>query len=98
MAASECRELSIATMLREDGLIEIGIADTGPGLAPAVAANLFSPFVTTKSTGMGVGLSICQAIIAAHGGRIWAEPNAGGGTVFRFTLPTSEAVAGEPPP
>jgi len=98
MAASECRELSIATMLREDGLIEIGIADTGPGLAPAVAATLFSPFVTTKSTGMGVGLSICQAIIAAHGGRIWAEPNEGGGTVFRFTLPTSETAAADPIP
>jgi two-component system sensor kinase FixL len=55
-------------------------------LAPEVAAQLFRPFVTTKATGMGVGLSISRTIVEAHGGRIWAEPNPAGGTVFRFTL------------
>jgi len=90
MAASECRELTVSTELRPDGFIGISVADTGPGLPPEVAARLFSPFVTTKSTGMGVGLSICQSIVAAHGGRIWTETNPGGGTIFRFTLPTSE--------
>jgi len=44
------------------------------------------PFVTTKPHGMGVGLSICRAIVQAHGGTMWAEPNPGGGTVFRFTV------------
>ena len=92
MAACECRELTVSTALLAEGFIEIGVADTGPGLPPEVAAHLFSPFVTTKSTGMGVGLSICQSIVAAHGGRIWTESNPGGGTAFRFTLP-----AGSPP-
>jgi two-component system sensor kinase FixL len=82
----------VSTALLAEGFIEIGVADTGPGLPPEVAAHLFSPFVTTKSTGMGVGLSICQSIVAAHGGRIWTESNPGGGTAFRFTLP-----AGSPP-
>jgi len=51
-----------------------------------VTAQLFQPFVTTKRHGMGVGLSISRTIIEAHGGRIWAEANPGGGTIFRFTL------------
>ena len=70
------------------GTVEIAIADTGPGLAPDIAARLFEPFVTTKPGGMGVGLSICRAITEAHEGRIWAEPNPGGGTIFRLSLPT----------
>ena len=59
-----------------------------------VKAKLFQPFVSTKKTGMGVGLSICHTIIAAHDGRLWAEPNPEGGTIFRFTLLT--APAGSP--
>ena len=66
--------------------MEISVADTGPGLADEVRAKLFQPFVTTKSTGMGVGLSVSRAIVEAHGGRLWAEDNPGGGTVFRFTV------------
>ena len=67
-------------------MVAVIVADTGPGIAPEIAAQLFQPFVTTKPQGMGVGLSISRTIIEAHGGRIWAEPNPGGGTVFRFTL------------
>ncbi|HWX48003.1 MAG TPA: PAS domain S-box protein [Roseomonas sp.] len=92
MGAAARRELTLALSAGE-GEILFEVADTGPGLAPEIAAQLFSPFVTTKPNGMGVGLSICRSIVEAHGGRIWAEPNPGGGTVFRFTIPT---VPGEP--
>lgn len=74
-------------MVRDDKLVEIGIADTGSGMDEQVAAKLFQPFVTSKAHGMGVGLSICRTIEEAHRGHIWAEPNTGGGTVFHFTLP-----------
>ena len=67
-------------------MVETTVADTGPGIAPEIAAQLFQPFVTTKRQGMGVGLSISRTIIEAHGGELWVEPNAGGGSVFRFTL------------
>ena len=81
------RRLVVAAAPHGAEEVEISVADTGPGLAPQVAARLFEPFVSTKLAGMGVGLSICQSIIKAHGGRLWAEPNPGGGTVFRLTLP-----------
>ena len=83
------RELVVATRaLPDDGLVEVSVADTGSGIAPEVAAQLFQPFVTTKPHGMGVGLSICRTIVEAHGGKILAEPSPAGGTTFRFTLRT----------
>jgi two-component system sensor kinase FixL len=93
MAESARHELSISTRALGDGGVELAIADTGPGLPPAVAAQLFKPFVSTKSHGMGVGLSICQSIVEAHRGRIWAKANPSGGTVFRFTLPRDTGPA-----
>ncbi|MGY2049400.1 PAS domain-containing sensor histidine kinase [Methylobacterium sp. JK268] len=81
------RALRVTTRaLPAEGLVEIGVADTGPGLAPEVAARLFQPFVTTKAHGMGVGLSICRTIVEAHGGKIRVESRPGQGTDFRFTL------------
>jgi two-component system sensor kinase FixL len=70
------------------------VADTGPGIAPQIAAKLFQPFMTTKPHGMGVGLSISRTIVEAHGGRLWAEDNPGGGTVFRMTLRSFEPEDG----
>ena len=86
MQTSLTRVLSITTRLDEDEFVQVAVADTGPGLSDEVAAKLFQPFVTTKKTGMGVGLTICQSIIEGHGGRIWATANETGGVTFRFRL------------
>jgi PAS domain S-box-containing protein len=91
MEASPRRRISIEVGSGEDGLTTVAVIDTGPGIAPEVAKRLFQPFVTTKSQGMGVGLSLCRAIVEAHGGRLWAEPNPEGGTIFRFTIPIAGA-------
>ena len=87
------RQLEIRVRGDDLRTIRISVADTGPGLDPEVRERLFQPFVTTKVTGMGVGLSICRTIVEAHGGRIWAEDNKGGGAVFSFTLPRAEENA-----
>ena len=65
----------------------MSVCDSGGGIDPAVAENLFEPFVTTKSNGMGLGLLVTRSIIQNHGGRIWATPNPDRGTTFTFTLP-----------
>lgn len=86
MAESPKRQLIISSGAGAGDLVEISVADTGSGLSPEMAKRLFQPFVTTKRHGMGVGLSISKTIIEAHGGRMWADANPGGGTVFRLTL------------
>lgn len=92
MHGCDRKELTVTTSAANDGMVEISVADTGHGISEEIAERLFQPFVTTKPAGMGVGLSISKRIIEAHGGEMWAEPNHGGGTIFRFTL---EAVAGK---
>jgi two-component system, LuxR family, sensor kinase FixL len=86
MEQSDRRELIISTELTDDDMVAVNIADTGPGIAPEIASQLFEPFVTTKAHGMGVGLSISRTIIEAHDGRLSAESTPGKGAVFRFTL------------
>jgi two-component system sensor kinase FixL len=86
METSQRRDLVVAIAPAGDGLVKISVADSGSGIAPEVAEQLFQPFITTKRQGMGVGLSISRTIVEAHNGRIWAEPNPTGGTIFHFTI------------
>jgi two-component system sensor kinase FixL len=85
MQDSPRRDLSIASRAI-DGAVEIGVADSGRGLPAEIRDSLFEPFVTTRSNGTGLGLTICQAIIDAHGGTLSYEPAAEGGSIFRFTV------------
>jgi two-component system, LuxR family, sensor kinase FixL len=86
MQGQSRRELVLTTSFVPECMVEISVADTGPGLTDDVRKRLFEPFVTTKANGMGVGLSVCRAIVELHGGQLWADDNPGGGTVFRFTV------------
>ena len=87
-AMEDCdrRNLVIGTRASRD-MAEVTISDTGPGIAPELAERLFQPFVTTKKTGMGLGLSICREIVEAHNGRLTTSSRLAGGTVFRVALP-----------
>jgi two-component system sensor kinase FixL len=89
MGDSAVRSLAISTAAQPKGFITIRVEDTGPGIREAIAPQLFKPFVTSKKTGMGIGLSICRTIVEAHGGRIWCDPAPEGGTIFQFTLPAA---------
>jgi len=86
METSERRELVVSTKPAADNMIAVSVADTGTGIDPKIAPQLFQPFVTTKRQGMGIGLSISRTIIESHRGKISMEPNPGGGSIFRFTL------------
>src|SRR5262249_15927453 len=83
------RELLISTR-QDQTCVLVAVGDSGPGLDPRHGERIFEAFYTTKSSGTGMGLSICRSIIDAHGGRLWAEANEPRGAVFRFTLPGFE--------
>jgi two-component system, LuxR family, sensor kinase FixL len=95
MQDAPTRELAIATRCADAETVEIAVADTGPGISPEVARQLFQPFVTTKQEGLGVGLSISRTIVESHGGRLWVEDNPGGGAVFKLTLKTVDSEVSE---
>jgi PAS domain S-box-containing protein len=88
----EDRELLISTRNEPDGVC-VEVRDSGPGFAPAALARLFEAFYTTKSGGLGLGLSICRSIIEAHNGRLWASPNLPRGAIFGFIAPAHPAAA-----
>jgi signal transduction histidine kinase len=94
MADQEPRQVILSTRALDDDMIEIAIADIGPGIPADIAGRLFEPFVSSKQDGMGLGLSISRWIIEAHGGQLTAEPNPGGGSILRVTLPSSGAANG----
>ena len=83
------RELLISTEQDRAGAL-VGVRDSGPGIDPAHLDRVFDAFYTTKSSGTGMGLSICRSIIHAHGGKLWVEANEPRGAAFQFTLPDAE--------
>jgi signal transduction histidine kinase/ligand-binding sensor domain-containing protein len=86
-AGSAERRIVVSTSRDEKGLVRISVADSGPGIPPELLERIFDPFYSTKSNGLGMGLSICRAIIKAHGGHLWAENNARPpGATLHFTL------------
>ncbi|GGE30481.1 PAS domain-containing sensor histidine kinase [Agaricicola taiwanensis] len=87
------QNIRISTTRTRDGLIMVSVLDSGPGIPPQVASRLFQPFITTKSDGLGIGLSISQTIIKAHGGNIWATEPVGGGAAVHFTLRPAREMA-----
>ena len=90
------RELKVTARL-DGSTVEVAVADRGCGLTDEQLERLFVPFFTTKAEGMGMGLNICRSIVEYHDGRLWLQANPGGGSVFRFTLPTHSplTLAGE---
>ncbi len=84
------RELLVTSEKAGDGDVLVAVRDTGAGIDPRNMNRIFDAFFTTKPTGIGMGLSICRSIIEAHGGRIWAEANEGGGLIVQFALPAEK--------
>ena len=89
------RIVTITSLLPNRDRVEVQVADRGMGIPPSLADRLFTPFLTTKSAGMGLGLTISSSIITAHGGKLWFTPNPGGGACFHFTLPVALGEAND---
>ena len=85
------RKLQITTQENEAGGVLVTVSDTGPGIPPETLERVFESFFTTKSSGMGIGLSICRSIVEAHGGSLWASANEPRGATFQFSLPGAAA-------
>lgn len=92
------RELAISSEQHQAGGVLVTVRDSGPGIDPEHLDRVFDAFYTTKSSGVGMGLSICRSIINAHGGRLWADVNASGGALFQFTLPSAGKELTNPRP
>jgi signal transduction histidine kinase len=83
----------IRSQLHEKQQTLVSVTDCGAGISAENAARIFDAFFTTKSSGMGMGLSICRSIMESHGGRLWATPVVPHGTTFQFTLPSNADIA-----
>jgi signal transduction histidine kinase len=95
-AGTRPRILSMQSRANDNGVL-VSVRDTGPGLSASDAEQVFEPFYTTKTDGIGIGLAISRSIVEAHGGSIWASAEAGQGATFSFTLPIhpqTEALQG----
>jgi signal transduction histidine kinase len=86
---SDPRVLTISSVLHQGEQVKVSVADNGVGIESVDADRVFSPLFTTKADGMGMGLSICRAIVEAHEGQLWFSPNTPNGAVFQFTLPVA---------
>ncbi len=82
--------LTIQTSMNTDDLVEITVSDTGKGMSKDTCDQIFDSFFSTKSYGLGIGLTISRSIIEAHNGTIWAEANTNSGSIFKFTLPITQ--------
>jgi predicted ATPase/signal transduction histidine kinase len=93
MSASDrlARVLKVTCQIDEPDVIHVSVSDTGTGLDPEKRHRIFDAFFTTKSNGMGLGLSICRSILESHGGRLWTEPNSPRGSIFHFTVPSRKS-------
>jgi two-component system sensor histidine kinase DctS len=85
------RRLTIETCVKEDGAVQVSVADEGTGIVPDVEPRLYTPFFTTKERGLGLGLAICRSVVEMHGGRLWHEARSAGGTMFNFSIPRENA-------
>jgi C4-dicarboxylate-specific signal transduction histidine kinase len=93
MVTDRRRLLFVRTQQHGSDHVLVAVQDAGVGIEPENLGRLFSAFYTTKPDGMGMGLSICRSIVEAHGGSVWATPNAGAGMTFQFTIPRVDQAA-----
>ena len=102
MQSAPRRVLTVRSGQNKPDMVHISIKDTGTGIDPSSGSDIFKPLFTTKTNGMGMGLSICHSVIQNHGGRIWVSPGADSGSIFEFELPTQPVneveTSNVPPP
>jgi signal transduction histidine kinase len=94
MSTVDDRVLALTSRVRDDGGLMVSVADTGAGISAQDVQQVFNPLFTTKSGGMGMGLSICRSIIESHDGMLWVEPNVPSGSIFHFVLGADTASSG----
>jgi signal transduction histidine kinase len=97
-APGKPRVLKVVSGVDREGRVEVSVIDSGPGLDPAVDGRLFEAFVTTKTAGLGMGLSVCRSIVMAHSGQLFGSNNDGRGSTFKFIIPPSQGGTESFPP